>query len=141
MTELQQLQDQLQQFLLTGHSDIGVSIIATERVSADARLGIYRNAYRIRLIDSLVISFPGLYQYLGTKEFERLCGVFIEAHPSHYRSIRWYGDVLPDFIKHHYKKERAYLAELADLEWKMSLAFDAADTKVMLIDEMARVPP
>ncbi|MBL7480453.1 HvfC/BufC N-terminal domain-containing protein [Legionella bononiensis] len=140
MTELLNLQSQFQKFLLTGHSDIKNSIEQTERVLIDTRLGIYRDAYKLRLIESLTTSYPALHAYLGTEEFNKLCSSYIDAHPSTYRSIRWYGDALADFVQHYYDKPYAYLAELADFEWKMTLAFDAADDQVLRIQDMGNVP-
>ena len=141
MSVLLKLQEEFQRFLLTGQSDIDLSIVSTEKVGAETRLGVYKNAYKLRLIESLTVSYPGLYQYLGTEGFEKLAHAYIDANPSNYRSIRWYGDTLAEFIHGYYKKDFAYLAELAEFEWKMSLAFDAADEEVVRIEDMARVQP
>ncbi|ARB92043.1 DUF2063 domain-containing protein [Legionella longbeachae] len=140
MTELLNLQEQFQKFLLSGQSNIVDSIIQTELVSADTRLGIYRDAYRLRLIECLSSNFPALHTYLGTEQFNELATLYINAHPSSYRSIRWYGDLLPDFIKSQYP-QYPNLAELADFEWKMSLAFDAVDAHVVRVEDMASVAP
>ncbi|STY28595.1 Uncharacterized protein conserved in bacteria [Legionella wadsworthii] len=140
MSELFQLQDQFQNFLLSGNGTIHDSIIGTGLVSVDTRLGIYRDAYRIRLIESLSTNFPALYAYLGTEEFNKLALYYIEAHPSNYRSIRWFGDLLSDFIKLNYP-QYPHLAELAEFEWKMSLAFDAVDEPVVQVEEMAAILP
>lgn len=141
MNELLHVQDEFQRFILLGHSTINELIVSDTLVPVETRLGIYRDAYKLRLIESLTTTFPALHVYLGTEAFQKLCSAYINAHPSSYRSIRWYGDVLAEFIKHYYDKPYAYLAELAEFEWKMSLAFDAADDCVLRIDEMAAVPP
>lgn len=140
MTELLNLQDQFQKFLLTGQPGIHNSIMPTETVSVDTRLSIYKDAYQLRLIESLTTSYPALHAYLGTEEFNQLCSKYISSHPSSYRSIRWYGGDLSEFIKHYYDKPYAYLSELADFEWKMTLAFDAADDPVLSVSDMANVP-
>ena len=140
MTELMYLQDQFQQFLLIGNPGISDSVVSTLSVSVDRRLAIYRDAYRLRLIESLITNFPGLYLYLGTETFEKLCSAYIDAHPSIYRSIRWYGDVLADFLKSYYDRQYAHLTELAEFEWNMTLAFDAADDPVVQVEDMAFIP-
>ncbi|AWN73616.1 putative DNA-binding domain-containing protein [Legionella anisa] len=140
MIGLSQLQDEFQKFLLSGHSAIHGSIVHTDLVSVDIRLGIYRDAYKLRLIESLSTNFPALYAYLGTEEFNKLATYYIDAHPSYYRSIRWFGDLLPDFIKHNYP-HYSHLSELADFEWKMGLAFDAADEQIVRVEDMAVIPP
>ncbi|KTD10933.1 hypothetical protein Lgra_1899 [Legionella gratiana] len=140
MTDLLHLQKQFQQFLLSGQSDIYDSIIQTELVSVDTRLGIYRDAYKLRLIECLSSNFPSLHTYLGSEQFDEVALHYVNAYPSSYRSIRWFGDLLPDFIKSQYP-QYPHLAELADFEWKMSLAFDAADAQVVRVEDMAAVPP
>ncbi|MBI2785701.1 MAG: putative DNA-binding domain-containing protein [Legionella longbeachae] len=140
MTELLLLQAQFQKYLLSNQSAIHESIVETECVSVDTRLGIYRDAYKLRLIECLTTNFPSLYAYLGTEEFNKLSAYYIAAHPSSFRSIRWYGDMLSDFIKNNYA-QYPYLSELADFEWRMSLTFDAADAHIVRVEEMATVPP
>lgn len=141
MSELAQVQQQFQQFILSGNTDIMPSVLSTATVSAERRLAIYRDAYQLRLIECLTTSFPALHSYLGTEEFHKMCRRFIDAHPSYYRSIRWYGDLLSIFLKSYYDKAYSFLAELVDFEWKMTLVFDAQDSRVVTLDEMAAVPP
>jgi hypothetical protein len=140
MSQLIQLQEHFQKFLMSDDCAIYEAIMPSKRVSVETRLGIYKEAYRLRLIESLTQNFPALYAYLGTEEFNKLASYYIEEHPSTYRSIRWFGDVLSDFIKKNYK-QYDYLAELADFEWTMTLAFDAADDQRVQMEEMASIPP
>ncbi|WP_298628423.1 DUF2063 domain-containing protein [uncultured Legionella sp.] len=140
MSELMELQQQFQNFLLSGDTCIDESVIETETVAVATRLGIYKDAYKLRLIESLTTSFPAVHAYLGTEEFQKLCRSYIAFHPSTYRSIRWYGHVLSEHAKHYYTNAYFYVAELADLEWKMTLAFDAADDPVLSINDVASVP-
>ncbi|TAL63306.1 MAG: DUF2063 domain-containing protein [Legionella sp.] len=137
MTDLLQLQEQFQEFILHGQSQINDAIVETESVSVDVRLQIYRDAYQLRLLECLNSNFPLLCSHLGAEKFNTICADYIATHPSTYRSIRWYGDGLADFLKHH---KEAYLTEFADLEWKMGLAFDAADAERISITQMAAVP-
>lgn len=139
MTQLLRLQEQFQKFLLSGDAEISEAIMQTKTVPVDTRLSIYRDAYGLRLVESLTTNYPFLYAYLGTEEFNKLAHAYIIAHPSAYRSIRWFGDVFADFVKKHYPNN-PHLAELADFEWKMTLAFDAADAAVVRVEDMAAVP-
>jgi hypothetical protein len=141
MNSLAQLQNEFQQFILTGESAIIDSIISTEQVPAKTRLAIYHDGYYIRLTECLTVNFPTLYLYLGTAEFNTMSRCYIDAHASSFRSIRWYGDSLSAFLAQYYDKPYVFLAELADFEWKMTLAFDAADAPALSIEEMAAVPP
>ncbi|CAM4509223.1 MAG: hypothetical protein LEGION0403_FIIPPAGN_00641 [Legionella sp.] len=139
MNELKQLQEQFHQFLLSGDSQIHSSIMQTELVSVETRLGIYRDAYELRLIESLATNFPCLYAYLGTEEFNQCARVYLREYPSSFRSIRWFGDNLAAFVRANYSQY--YLSELTDFEWKMTLAFDAAEAPVVSVADMAAVPP
>lgn len=140
MSELMRLQKQMQSYLLFEHAEIQDSIVQTPSVSADLRLIIYKDAYKLRLIESLTANFPYLYAYLGAEQFNKVADAYIFAHPSTYRSIRWYGDVFPKFINE-FHSQHPYLAELAEFEWLMTLAFDAADAKVLLVEEMMNFEP
>jgi hypothetical protein len=137
--KLLQLQEQLQAFLLSGKPEVHDSIMQTKAPTAETRLAIYRDAYHLRLIECLNTNFPSLYLYLGTEEFNSLSRAYIAAHPSSFRSIRWFGNLFADFIKEYYPQD-PHLAELADFEWKMTLAFDAADAPVVQVADMAAVP-
>ena len=102
MSELRVLQRQFQEFLLTSQQGIEESVRSTISVSKDTRLGIYRDAYQLRLIECLITSYPALHLYLGTEEFQKLCRAYIDAYPSPFRSIRWYGNHLADFLRTNY---------------------------------------
>ncbi|WP_028387941.1 DNA-binding domain-containing protein [Legionella fairfieldensis] len=139
MRGLLSLQHQFQDYLLNGQRNIEEDIVRSEKLSVDQRLGIYLDAYRCRLLDALAHNFPVLNTYLGGDEFQRLGNNYIDQYPSSYRSIRWYGDAFASYLCN--DKTRPYLAELAEFEWKMTLAFDAADCEVLTIEQMATIPP
>ncbi len=65
---------------------------------------------------------------------------YSEAHPSTHRSIRWFGNKLFHFLTHFYDPEHYYLAELAEFEWHMTLAFDAIDAPAVRVEDMVNIP-
>ncbi len=138
MSPLINLQNQFQRYLLTGQASIQESIVNSEKVPASQRLFLYLDSYRCRLIDSLISNFPVLSEYLGYDVFQQLAVDYINRHPSPYRSIRWYGDIFADYLR---EQTEPYLSELAEFEWKMTLAFDAADDETLTIEQMATIPP
>lgn len=139
---LYDLENKFQNYLLSNNQDIFNHVIGTCKVPADIRLKIYEHAYRARLHEALVSTYPILQSCLGEEPFEKLCYDFIDANPSQFRSIRWYGDILASFIREnpHYQAF-PYLSELATLEWTMSLVFDAADSPVIQLQDMQPIPP
>lgn len=140
MSELIKLQEAFQNYLMHSRSDIRNSIQNTAKVSAEQRLAIYGNAYKIRLIEALESNFPVLNAYLGADEFYKLGNLYLNLHPSTFKSIRWFGNHLADLLKHEYK-EQPFLSELAQIEWTMSLAFDAQDSRVVSVSEIHNLPP
>lgn len=127
-----ELQRELQRDLLGEDSAIAGAIVDAPPLPVEARLGIYRNAYRARLIEALGEVYPILHWVLGDETFESLCSSFVETHPSEHRSIRWYGGELAEFLGAAPPfADQPILSEIARLEWTLSEVFDAADAGVM----------
>ena len=126
MTELALLQRRLQRAIL-GESD-----------SAWPGLEVYRNAYRLRLVEALEAEYPMLVRWLGTERFSRMAWEYIRAFPSRYRSIRWIGTHLPEFLR---RRGEDAQKELATFEWALSLAFDSADAIPLAPEDLTQVPP
>jgi hypothetical protein len=125
---LADLQRELQHDLLGEPSAIAAAIVDAPPLPTEARLDIYRNAYRTRLIEALDDTYPVLHQILGDETFEALGTLFVAAHPSEHRSIRWYGRELADFLCTCAPfNEQPALAEVARFEWTLSEVFDSAN--------------
>jgi hypothetical protein len=142
MSTLNDLEAAFQSHILTGDDRIRARIVGTDKVDAATRLGIYANAYRLRLIEALDTDYPGLRTLAGDGEFDRMARAYIDAHPSGYRSLRWFGDRLSEFL-HSTAPWSGYpvFAEMADFEWALSDAFDAADSDLASVEDMAALPP
>lgn len=141
MNPLQLMQVKFQDYLLQSSNDIQDAIVSTAKVPASTRLAIYRDAYQLRLIDALVTTYPALYAYLGSEAFETLADEYIQKYPSTYRSIRWFGDKLADFlIEHADYKNFEQVSELAKIEWTMALVFDARDSRLVTLEMMQSIP-
>jgi hypothetical protein len=129
-TRLRQLQQDLQSHLLGEASSISEAIVDAPPLAVADRLGIYRNAYRVRLIEALDDTYPILHAVLGDEVFAAVGEEFVRAHPSVHRSIRWYGGELSEFLRQRPPyAEQPILAELALLEWTLAEVFDAADAE------------
>jgi hypothetical protein len=125
---LAELQRELQRDLLGSPSAIGGAIVDAPPLPVEARLGIYRHAYRSRLAEALDDVYPVLHKILGDETFASMAELFIEAHPSIHRSIRWYGSEVPEFLAAQAPfAEQPVLAEIARFEWISSEVFDAPD--------------
>ena len=74
LPRLRQLQQQLQSHLLNGDSAIAAAIVDAPPLPTLERLGIYRNAYRVRLIEALDDTYPVLHAVLGDEVFVARAG-------------------------------------------------------------------
>jgi hypothetical protein len=129
---LLELQRELQRDLLGEASTIADAVVDAPPLPVQARLGIYRHAYRARLFEALDEQYPILHWLLGDETFESLGRLFVETHPSEHRSIRWYGRELADFTGATAPfADQPILAEIARFEWMLSEVFDAADACVV----------
>ncbi|AIF46631.1 DNA-binding domain-containing protein [Dyella japonica] len=108
---------------------------------ATSRLAVYHHGYRLRLVEALRTEFPGLALLAG-KRFANVLHDYVTAHPSTHFNIRWHGEGLADFLAYASPWcERPALAEMAQLDWAISTAFDAADHPTITASELAHVPP
>ncbi len=105
-------------------------------------LGVYRNAYVLRLVEVTRNDYELLRAYLGDEGFDEMARAYVAAYPSDQPNARWFSRHLPAFLA----KAGPYgahpqLAELALLEKTLSGAFDAPDAPVARVADLAAVPP
>jgi hypothetical protein len=142
VTPLRRLQRDLQAHLLRNEGAIFAAIVDAPPLSVAERLGIYSNAYRVRLIEALDDTYPILHAVLGDEVFTALGAEFVAAHPSVHRSIRWYGRELAEFLANRPPyAEQPILAELALLEWTLAEVFDSADALPVQRETFAVINP
>ncbi|MBI3545866.1 MAG: putative DNA-binding domain-containing protein [Gammaproteobacteria bacterium] len=142
MDRLHSLQSDFQSFLLEGDARIQQRVTGTEKASLQVRLAIYHDAYRLRLIEALDSNFPVLHAWMGDAEFENLSLAYIKEYPSTHFSIRYFGHHLAEYLATNATyRDRPFLSEMAQLEWALSQAFDAPDSAVMALDDVANIPP
>jgi len=88
----------VQQHVLRGTSAASLAIKGTSAVSAQTRLGIYREGYHLRLTEVLVIHYPVLCKLLGEDAFRDLARAYRAAQPSRFYSARYFGHRLSAFL-------------------------------------------
>lgn len=137
---LSALQRQFQQQVLEG-GDAEKLVKGDARADAAVRLGVYAEAYRLRLLEVLGNDYPVLKQLAGEETFEQLGRAYIESHPSLTASVRWFGRFMPEFLSGLPEGSVPAYAELALFEWKQGETFDAPDADAIGIEAVAAVPP
>jgi Putative DNA-binding domain len=139
---LQELQGLFQRSVLEGRSGIEAELIRSEDEDFPARLAVYTEGYRSRLLEALETTYPGVKAALGNAEFERTMRQFIEDVPSRHYSIRYYGETLSEFIRATRTESGAEaLQDLARWEWVLADVFDAPDDAPIGSERLAAIGP
>ncbi len=108
-------------------------------VDTSSRLAIYQQGYRMRLCDALSTEFPGL-RLMARRNFQAMLDAYIDAQPSSHFNIRWHGAGMASFLAHVSPwRENSALAEMAQLDWAISIAFDAADESTLAASDLSAV--
>jgi hypothetical protein len=138
---LGRLQDSFQTYLLSLTGPMEQEIVS-DALEARTRLGIYADAYRLRLLEALETDFVTLRAIVGAEEFDQLGRAYIDAYPSDHYSLRYFGRHLSRFLAYAEPyRDNPLLAEIARFEWALTDAFDAPDVGVAAVDDMASVRP
>ncbi|MBM0103634.1 putative DNA-binding domain-containing protein [Steroidobacter sp. S1-65] len=137
---LAELQRDFQRHVMHGQERIIEAVGGSPSVPASVRLGIYSEAYRLRLTDALASTLPRLQQLMGKEPFSATALEYIDLCPSSYPSIRWFGDQLPRLLRRSFP-EQPWLAELATWEWTIAAAFDGPDAEPATVATLAAVAP
>ena len=142
MSQLSKLQADFQAYLVgtQQNSLFRSNIVNDAKVGADRRLAIYHDSYRLRLIEALSNSYPKLHVLLGDALFDSTARSYIDAYPSTYRNVRWFGDSMREHLSH-ILPDHPLTAEMAAFEWMLSLAFDASDAPVLQLQNLAAIAP
>jgi len=141
MSDLRTLQLQLADALRSAALPRVPSLHDDGLADGSARLAVYHHGYRVRLRDALTTEFPGLAS-LAAKRFHALLDHYVEQHPSTHFNIRWHGQGLPSFLAATAPwREQPELAEMAQLDWAISTAFDAMDHATVSSADLAGIAP
>lgn len=140
--KLKTFQDRFQRAILKGDDAILKDIPDGPRETKENLLGIYRDAYALRLIEVVGKDHEMLHLYLGEDRFSAMARAYIASCPSNTPNARWFSQRLPEFLKTNEPyARRPILSELALLERALNDAFDGADVPVLRMADLAALPP
>lgn len=103
-------------------------VAETRGLDAEARMSIYRSAYRARMVSVLRSDHPTVAAYVGDG-FEALATNYAMTQPSRVRSLRDFGDGFPDFLADAVDDQGAGVGALARFERTLLDVFDAPDAE------------
>lgn len=142
MQTLRELQSCFIDCLTKDSAEMGELIEADSLAEQQARLGIYKNAYRIRLRQVLETDHEILWTYLGDALFEQLTNGYINSHPSSYTSLRNYCDQLPEYLANTPPfNEHPIIIEIACFERLLMDVFDAGEARRAGLSELRALSP
>jgi len=141
VTALSNLQHEFLQHLLDKKSSIAENITEQGNVPVSTRLGIYSNAYRVRLKSSIENDHEILGIYLGDELFDLMAAGYTASKPSHYTSLRDFCEHLPEYLRTIKPfSESPIIAEIADFERKLLFAFDAGTAQRATLENLTAIP-
>jgi hypothetical protein len=144
MSELNTRLKEFQDYLLGNTWDIAKAVQAPKspKTFAKKRLGIYGDAYFLRLLGLLQLEFPALFKYVGEDEFETLIYEYLDVFPSRSPSARYIGQNLSRFLAETfpYCQQQPMLSELAAFEWALTAALVLPDAPILTSEALSSVP-
>ncbi|HET8899575.1 MAG TPA: DNA-binding domain-containing protein [Rhodanobacteraceae bacterium] len=139
-TALRAWQQGIARAIVNGDATARLPIHADSHADAPTRLGVYVDAYRLRLLDVLRQDFAQLAAAIGPPRFDALAHAYIACHPSDTPSIRWFGRHFASWLRARHTRP-AWYAELAAFEWALGEVFDAADAESATLAQLSEQAP
>lgn len=107
-----------------------------------AGLAVYRNNYRLGLMDTLKMIYPVCGQIVGEEFFTGLAREYSKRHASHSGNLHSYGAAFGDFLQGFPPAQTLpYLADVARLEWAVHRSYYAIDQQPLAATALADVHP
>lgn len=138
-TALRQLQQDIQHYLMTAEQSAKSHVAGPDSDFINLRLSLYSDAYALRLVEFLATDFSVVKSMVGEEEFETIALAYIAKYPSTYPNARFFGSHFASFLKEQYKQQPE-LAKMANFEWALNQAEDAADLKLLTQLDLAAIP-
>lgn len=133
--------EQFEAYLKGEDDSVTELVINDSKGDATTRMNIYRDAYSLRLIDILYSDFPVIYEILGTDSFIDLAKDYIRKYPSTSFTVRYFGQHLAKYLQEEVPyADYPYLSQIADFEWAKGTVFDAPDTAIFTLEDLAKIP-
>ena len=140
--DLKQFQDCFQRAILKGDDAILADVPDGPHETKQKLLGIYRDAYVLRLIEVIGNDHEYLQTYLGDDAFADMARAYIESYPSRHPNARWVARRLPEFLRSKQPYSgKPIIGDLAALERALNDAFDGPDAAVVGLAALSSLAP
>ena len=106
------------------------------------RFGVHRNNVRVGIAAVLAARFPVVKRLVGDDYFTGMAAAYVQAEPPMSSILMFYGGGFANFIAgFEPAADVPYLSDVAQLEWQLHEASNAADSESIGAVELAGVPP
>lgn len=103
-------------------------LLATDKLTTNKQVNIYRSSIHSGLINALSDIYPVCEQVTGESFFYAMSDVYIQSHPSSSPDLADFGDDFSEFIMQFpHTQNMPYLSGVAEIEWAYHRAFHALD--------------
>ncbi len=110
-------------------------------VAGRERMSVYAGGYVARVQEGLADVYEATQFILGPERFNALGEAYAAAYPSHHYNLSRIGIHFPEFIRTAPGLDDVpFLADLAELEWRMAEAFHAFDKPPFVPAQLADIP-
>jgi hypothetical protein len=120
---------------------VGDVLRPSATLTPEERIGIYHGMYFLRMAEALESDYPALAHFLGEERWGEVVRGYVEAHPSRSYTLNVLGRELPAWLRGAPRlPRRGFCHDLARLEWAVTEAFDAEETKRLSEEDLGAVP-
>src|SRR5919197_41173 len=142
MSSLRELQAGFRAALLDGDDARVAREIADDGLGAAARVAVYRHHVFTSLTAALEATYPVVCRLVDRRFFGWAADRYIRAHPPAGPCLFEYGDAFPAFLAAFEPcADLPWLADVARLEWAMTVAQHAPDASPLEPDAWRAVDP
>ena len=140
MPSLHELQSAVRRSLLGQAGGDAADFIVGAGLTADDRLGIYRNTMVGTFSNALRLTFPAVQRLVGADFFDHAAQIFACKRPPRCANLDAFGDEFPDFLAcFEPAATLPYLSDVARLEWAVTRALHADDSVALDLTQLAGV--
>src|SRR5262245_39163413 len=107
----------------------------------EGRWAIYRNAYVVRLVESIATDYPAVARIVGHSQFHTLCQRYLKSFPPYSHDIGRAGERLPAFLPGDpIAAALPFLPDLASLERALAVSIGSPDDESSGWSDIAALP-
>ena len=128
MASLRDLQSAFADAVFAGHTSRIATMVASNGIPAEERVGIYRNNTQIGFANALAVEFPIIVKLGGEEWFDQTARMYQRSYPSRSGNLHHVGASFPDYLRSLFAEtEYAYFGDVAELEWAYQEVLVAED--------------